>query len=728
MMNPLIESLLGFADQASLHLLVWSWQAVVLLASVWAGLKLFRVKVPWLRQQIWMIGLLAVLTLPLWPRLLPISASSQQQPWKESPLSYAAELPRMVIVPAVEARLPVAPHYEAGSAAPKRDWLSKILPGAFCLWFAGALLALLGSARGYRRLRRASRRARPTTAEEMGIGLEFPRSVSLNLSAEVRSPVLVGLWHPVILLPDDLAEWTSVEEREAMIAHELAHLARLDHYTNLLPIALKVIFFFHPLVRYGCRQFCLEREMACDDRVIDHGTDAAMYAESLVKAAERGVKGKLEDLASDSLRQPAFFTSKQTLERRIEMVLNTDRVRVLARGWRYLILPAVLIFTLAVLLVPDRPANAQQLQKQLDDAASSVKDGSLKELLSKYMADTAAYDNLVKTVLSQSDGQLREQALRQLVESPQEWATAALGEIYDKTRDPGLRSSLIGHLGQQRASSKLLDLAIKEPNTELRQQAVQRLLEMEGDDRAGALIELYASVHERAVRESIIRRLGQRGDIRGLAIVGDIEKGGTNDPALLQLNGQQLKWMATNHESSDTRRKALEWLEMRRRQASGRDRNSKDDPPPPPPPPPQPSPVSLNDSAVVATMLQQDPSDDNIVKALMRESIDAYFRRDTDFFERTYADDYQGIGVFGEILTKGQVIAEIKHPRMKVTKFEIDDLRLKGEGNSMLATYIGTAYYEEDGKEKILRLRYTDNLVKRRGIWQWIGGHATLMR
>jgi bla regulator protein blaR1 len=548
MMNPLIESLLVFADQAALHLLVWSWQALVLLACIWAGLKLFRVKVPWLRQHIWMIGLLAVLTLPLWPRLLPGAASSQQQSWKESPLSYAAELPRLVIVPAGEARLPVV-SYEAGSAAPKRDWLSKILPGVFFLWLAGALFALLGSMRGYWRLRRASRQARPTTAEEMGIRLELPRSVSLSLSAEVRSPVLVGLWHPVILLPRDFAEWTSVEEREAMIAHELAHVAGFDHYTNLVPIALNVIFFFHPLVRYACRQFCVEREMACDDRVIDHGADAAMYAESLVKVAERSVKGKSDDLASYNLGQPAFFTSKQALERRIEMVLNTDRVRVLARGWRYLILPAVLIFMLTGLLIPGSPTTAQQLQKQLDDRAASFQ------------------------------------------------------------------------------------------------------------------------------------------------------------KALEDANAQ---------------------AKVTQRQASGKDRKG-DDPPPPPPPPPMHmrSPQSLNDSGIVRKTLRQYPNDRNIVLALLRETNDAAIRRDTDFFERVLADDYQGIALNGEVESKGQAIAEIKHQK-KITKVDMDELRLKGEGNSMIATLLHTVYYEDDGQEKSVQFRSTVNFLKRQGGWQIVGLHQTL--
>jgi ketosteroid isomerase-like protein len=416
-----------------------------------------------------------------------------------------------------------------------------------------------------------------------------------------------------------------------------------------------VIFFFHPLVRYASRQFCLEREMACDDRVIGHGADAAMYAESLVKAAERSVRGKLEDVASHSLHQPAFFTSKQALERRIEMVLNTDRVRVLARGWRYLILPSVLIVMVAGLLVPGSSTNAQQSQKQLDDRAASLqkeldearaqmKDGVLKELLGKYMTDTAAYDNLVNlifTTVSESDPQLREQALRQI------------GSMERFLRDPTDEAFYVG-----------LDQAVRQA-------------------------------------ESLMRNIRE------------------SDRTIR---------MATNNESADTLRKAQEWLAMRQRQASGKGRKGQDDPPPPPPPKPTPSPQSLNDVAAAAEVLQGDQSDTNIVKALIRESIDAYFRRDIAFIERTMADDFQGIGISGEVQSKGEVIAEIKHPRMKITKFEIDDLRLKGEGNSMIATYIGTAYYEEDGQEKIVRLRYTDNLVKRQGSWQWIGSHVSLMR
>ena len=302
--------------------------------------------------------------------------------------------------------------------------------------------------------------------------------------------------------------------------------------------------------------------------------------------------------------------------------------------------------------------------------------------------------------------------------------------------DNDLRSKLIGYLEQRRDSSKLLDLAIKEPSAELRQQAVQRLLELDGDDKDGVLIDLYARRLEKEIRESILRRLAQMGDIRGLAIVGDIEKHGTNDPALNQLNWQQLEWVAENHESPETRRRAQEWLAMRRRQASGKNQNGQDEPPPPPPPPPKPAPKSLNDTAAVTKMLQQQPNDENVVLALLRETNDAALRHDTEFFERVVADDYQGIGFKGEVVNKAQVIAQVKLPfvnedtrhEVAISKIDLDDLRLMGEGNSMVATYISTVYFEEDGKKGMIQIRNTDNFIKRRGGWQFIRSHASLVR
>src|SRR5262249_17274283 len=101
----------------------------------------------------------------------------------------------------------------------------------------------------------------------------------------------------------------------------------------------------HPLARYACRQLTLEREMACDDRVVGSGAEAEAYAESIIKAAERSF-GTLS-----GAHQPALFSARQILDRRIEMILNQDRKRALAHHWRYLFLSAAMIAGVSLLLI-----------------------------------------------------------------------------------------------------------------------------------------------------------------------------------------------------------------------------------------------------------------------------------------------------------------------------------------------------------------------------------------
>src|SRR5262249_28050478 len=144
---------------------------------------------------------------------------------------------------------------------------------------------------------------------------------------------------------------------------------------------LGAVFFFHPLARYACRQLSVEREMACDDHVVGSGSEAETYAESIIKAAERGIG------APRGAHQLALFGARQILERRVEMILNKDRRRMLAGKWKYLILPATLIAIVAWMLIPARLAKPGLAQQA---------DGALDDLVAKYMGDGKNFDDLVE--------------------------------------------------------------------------------------------------------------------------------------------------------------------------------------------------------------------------------------------------------------------------------------------------------------------------------------------
>ena len=84
-----------------------------------------------------------------------------------------------------------------------------------------------------------------------------------------------------MLLPEDADEWTE-ERRRYVLVHEMAHVKRLDALTQLLGQFALAIFWFNPLVWIANRRLQLEREHACDDYVLRHGTQPSTYAADLL--------------------------------------------------------------------------------------------------------------------------------------------------------------------------------------------------------------------------------------------------------------------------------------------------------------------------------------------------------------------------------------------------------------------------------------------------------------
>jgi len=187
--------------------------------------------------------------------------------------------------------------------------------------------------------------------------------VPIALSEKVQSPGLTGLFRPVILLPADIVSWTNREERISILHHELAHIQRRDHFVNLFQSALTAFFFFHPMLRYACRQLSLERELACDDSVLGLGAEPKAYAEAILKAVERS-------FLNNGAYQMASFNSRKTLERRIEMILNTNRMRQPLRQWPFLLAHIILIGVCCWLVIPAASSQTGSLEGHSQSGAN----------------------------------------------------------------------------------------------------------------------------------------------------------------------------------------------------------------------------------------------------------------------------------------------------------------------------------------------------------------------
>lgn len=144
------------------------------------------------------------------------------------------------------------------------------LPLLVALWALGAGFMALRLGGGYALSLRWKRQAVAAPGEWQGRldalarQMDLRRPVRLLLVRLGDTPMLLGLWKPVILLPAALLTSLPPVYLEALLAHELAHVRRLDYLANLLQGLAEVLLFFHPAVWWLSARIRAEREELSD--------------------------------------------------------------------------------------------------------------------------------------------------------------------------------------------------------------------------------------------------------------------------------------------------------------------------------------------------------------------------------------------------------------------------------------------------------------------------------
>ncbi len=167
----------------------------------------------------------------------------------------------------------------------------------FGLWVAGlGSLALLvvGRGLGERRRIRADGLAAPRWLQQRAnamsaeFGIRQVPVIVLPGGALSLGPGVQGVFRPQIVLPSEVLD-RAPSELETVLAHELIHLRRRDHWIRAVQTALQIVFFFHPLVWLASHRLSIERELACDDETIRWlGKAPKRYAEVLLQFAVPG--------------------------------------------------------------------------------------------------------------------------------------------------------------------------------------------------------------------------------------------------------------------------------------------------------------------------------------------------------------------------------------------------------------------------------------------------------
>lgn len=157
--------------------------------------------------------------------------------------------------------------------------------------------------------------------------LNLRRRVRLLVTARRVGPAVVGLFRPVLILPEVIVKGRSAEELEPILAHELLHVRRGDLFVSLLQMAAEIVWWFYPLVRMLNKRLSREAERCCDDEVLaELGYAPARYARCLLEVLER--KTQLQTV-------PAFPGVKpiELTKQRMERIMNARQGRLKRTPW-----------------------------------------------------------------------------------------------------------------------------------------------------------------------------------------------------------------------------------------------------------------------------------------------------------------------------------------------------------------------------------------------------------
>jgi beta-lactamase regulating signal transducer with metallopeptidase domain len=116
--------------------------------------------------------------------------------------------------------------------------------------------------------------------------VEMAGPVRIKTSDSLLEPGLVGIFRPVVLLPQGLLSRLSHSEIQSILAHELTHLKRRDNLTAAIHMLVEALFWFYPLVWLIGARLIAERERACDENVLARGHDREVYAGGILKVCK----------------------------------------------------------------------------------------------------------------------------------------------------------------------------------------------------------------------------------------------------------------------------------------------------------------------------------------------------------------------------------------------------------------------------------------------------------
>ncbi|MGB8521685.1 MAG: M56 family metallopeptidase [Candidatus Acidiferrales bacterium] len=146
--------------------------------------------------------------------------------------------------------------------------------------------------------------------------LGIKRLPRLAESGLLSVPVTFGVLRPAILLPSGWRDWDEVE-LDAVISHEISHVARRDAFIDRLSLLHRAVFWFSPLSWYLTGCIAELAEEASDEAALAAGADRTRYAETLL-----GFFAELEATPGRAWWQGVAMATAGQAEKRLDRILE----------------------------------------------------------------------------------------------------------------------------------------------------------------------------------------------------------------------------------------------------------------------------------------------------------------------------------------------------------------------------------------------------------------------
>jgi len=259
------------------------WQSTVFAALAFAVVLLLRNGTARARYAVWLVASAKFVL----PSLLLVSLASRAGidfSWLQSAdrehQPAIAQLTEPVEITYIES--------EGDAAHPGRS--RPFYAAVSICWLIGFVVLLGGWIKKRRAFSAAVRAGTPAhqgreaeSLRRVASWLMLRRQVRLVVSPLVTEPGVWGTFRPTVVVPETMACGLGEAELDAVMMHELVHVSRCDNLVSSLQMFLCCLFWFHPLVWLIDKELLVERESACDEKVVELCGAHGIYASSLLK-------------------------------------------------------------------------------------------------------------------------------------------------------------------------------------------------------------------------------------------------------------------------------------------------------------------------------------------------------------------------------------------------------------------------------------------------------------